>query len=589
MPRKRLRDWPVVCRSYWVKPVNKELPKEVMDEAFNMNKLWNSFVAIGEESREVYEKALAGYSDVDALKARVEEAQTEVAKALSALKQARKDHRTKKGPSIDQYVEDYAKARDNKNKIYSLLKEAKAKAKEFKKEELSDASKAFFARIDEEWKKAYREYLYWANANAMKDSYINAWKRGLKTRNFPKFHRFTGEARFCHQFIGGRPTEQVFDHSTKIFSIKSYDTSVYDNQGLKQTQMKKLCRTIMTFQIGGIPVDFHINIHRPIPKGYLKSAVLTRRKVGTNIDWNVSFTIEAESAIKLFNNNSAVAAIDYGYRMLDGRMRIGVLVSSDKNKDIASLVGSKWKGVDGSGDVFFLDLWLPDKILKSHVHAKDVQSKRDKLFEDMKRKALTMLPSELPQELKGNWVKARQPRLIKIMSYCKDAGHFLADELAKWHKKDKMMYNETTGLTARALKQRKWFYYNLANCLCNAYGTVIVEKLKLDDMARKEGSNGKANKLPDAARENRTIAALSEAIQTLKHVAGKKGVSVKEDEPAGSTMMHYSCGTVNEPKDKAKLLWKCPTCGIMYDQDVNASVNLFYRTTRPTADYPRID
>ena len=522
-----------------------------MDEAFNMNKLWNSFVAIGEENREAYTKALEADANVAQISTRFKYANNEVTKALTDLKEARKVYRTKKGPFIEPYMAAYAQAKAEKGKIYLLLKEVKTTAKEYKKAELADVSKAFFVRIDEEWKNAYREYLYWTNANAVKDSYLNSWKRGLKTGNFPKFHRFTGEARFCLQFIGGRPTEQLFVHSSKIFSIKSYDTNVYYNPDLNQRQMRKLCRTIMTFSIGGVPIDFHINIHRPIPTGYLKSAVLTRRKLGTNIEWSVSFTIEDKNAIKPVNNNSALAAIDYRYGMLDGRMRIGVLVSSHKDKDLAALVGCKWEGVNGREDLFCLDLWLPDKILKSYLFAKDVESERDKLFEDMKKKVFALLPSELPQELTFNWDKARQPRLIKIMSYCKEAGHSLADELAMWHKKDKMMYNETTGLTARASRHRKWFYYNLANSICNAYGTVIIENSKLDFMSSKERANRKASKLPDAARESRTIATISGAIQTLRHVAGKKGVSVKVDDPAFPAMLHHACGAVSEPENKA--------------------------------------
>ena len=553
MARQRLRDLPIVCRSYWVKPADKQLPKEVMDEAFRMNQLWNGFVAIGEEFREKYQHVLAKDPAVAAVKTEYEEADAAVTAAYEEFKKAKIRFRTKKGSNTKPFQDSYNELKARRKEISKRLKEAKACTKESKREELGAVGKAFLGKIDEEWKKAYRGSLYWANANAVKDSYLKAWKNGLKTGHFPKFHRFTGEARFCHQFIGGISTDKLFSRRSEIFSLAPYDTSCYHNPDLKPRQKKKFCRTFMTFQIGGIPVKFHINIHREIPKGYLKQAVLIRKKVGTNIEWSVSFTLEEEEPQMVSSQPAAIAAIDLGFRIIDDRMRIGVLVADDRREEI----------------------WLPDKVIAAKRHAKELQSERDTLFEKAKAKTFEMLPSGLSPELKANWDKARQPRLIKIMRHLKDTGHFLADELGKWHVRDRRLFDEISGLNARALRHRKWAYYNIANRLFDTYGTLIVENLNLGDMAKKERADGSANELVKAAREYRTIASLGEFLSILRDVAKKKGTTIEEAEAAYSTMKCSICGGLCHPSDRAKLLWKCEHCGSEWDQDFNAATNLY--------------
>lgn len=315
----------------------------------------------------------------------------------------------------------------------------------------------------------------------------------------------------------------------------------------------------MTFQIGGMPMQFHINIHREIPKGYLKQAVLTRRKVGTNIEWSVSFTLEEETPVPVAALSDGVAALDLGWRIIDDRMRIGVLVAADRREEI----------------------WLPDKVLASKRHAKELQSKRDTLFNETKKKVLEMLPSDLPAELKTNWDKARQPRLIKIMRHLKDSGHFLAEELTKWHAVDRKGFNEISGLTARALRHRKWYFYNKANDIFDTFGIAVVENLNLAEMARKEKEDGTANELIQAARGYRTIAAIGEFLKILKDVAIKRNGRVEERQAAHTTDKCHVCGKICQPPDRSKLYWICEHCGSEWDQDVNAAINIYtdYKTS----------
>ena len=83
MPRKRIRNWPIICRSYWVKPIEKELPKEVMDVVFKMNQLWNRFVEANETARGKYQEILAEDSEMAQLMPELERLNEKIENSVS--------------------------------------------------------------------------------------------------------------------------------------------------------------------------------------------------------------------------------------------------------------------------------------------------------------------------------------------------------------------------------------------------------------------------------------------------------------------------------------------------------------------------
>ena len=562
MPRKKLRDWPVICRQYWVKPVEKELPKEAVDELYKMNKFWNELVAIWEQSREKYNTALGNDSEVAPVKAEYDVITERANACFDELKKARIKYHIKKGVQLDPFVKDLKQLQSEKKEIFIKLKEAKAKAKaSTKKDELKALTSKFFDDIKEAGKRAYRKenkFLYWGNANAVSNSFMSAWRRGLKTGNSPKFHRFTGEGRFVFQFVaGGMKTEALFGGkggNSKI-KISPFNRAVYHDDSLSQRQRKKLTKARLTVNLGGIDIPFHIQIHRDIPDGYVKNAILTRKKTGTNINWDLSLTIEIpQKDMPTPKRQEKLAAIDMGYRVIDGRLRIGMLVADDRREN----------------------LWLPDKVIQSLKHANEIQSKKDNLLEKIKKDIIDKLPlSEMPAGLKTNWGKARQPRLYKILAWAKENEHFLKKDLERFLEQDRRLFNECTGLKARALRHRKWAYSNLGHRLCREFSVLIIEKLNLAEMAKKEGKDGVANELVAQARENRNIAAIGHFFTALKNSAEKEHSEIKETQAAYTTTTCHVCGEIVKTKDKSKLIWECNACGAEWDQDYNAAVNLF--------------
>jgi hypothetical protein len=310
--------------------------------------------------------------------------------------------------------------------------------------------------------------------------------------------------------------------------------------------------------MGKVQVEFHTQIHRPIPEGFLKRAVITRHKKGFNIEWRLSLVIEIDEANDTTKKErrmigQGMVAIDVGYRMIDGKLRIAVLY----------------------GDYGQEEIYLPDKLLRSMEYVKELQQTRDSMFETIKKQLYEVLPADLPQDLKTNWEKARQGRIIQIMDYLKEIEHFFGENLERWRRKDIRLMNEMAGLRHRVQRYRKWFYTNTAYDLCNRYSLIGIERLDLKGMARKENLSGEPNPLIGKARENGRLASVGELLKTIKDVTSKRGCELNQMETPYSTIKCHICGAIVVTKQPKELKWKCDNCGNVWDQDTNAAINLY--------------
>lgn len=542
----------IICRNYWIKPVDRNLPAEVMNEAFQMNRLWNRFVELGLKNREEYNKVLTENDSVSGIKAEFDKASEELSAAHAALKKARTKYRSKTHHELSPYMLEYRRLKQAKQEAAIKLKQAKNEYKVTVKDKLKAISQDFNKKVFGIKKDAYDNYMHSGNAYSVMTAFQNAWQRGFKTGGFPKFHRFDGQASFNYWFGGGRKVERLFKENGNLFYITPYDTSAYYDETLSKRKIRKKTRTILTAKIGGVKVPFYINIHREMPQGLVKTAIITRKKQGTHIEWGVSFAIEVDKKHVSPACVQKTAAIDLGYRIKDGKMRIGVLISDDRREEI----------------------WMPDKIMNSVKYAQELQSVRDMLSEGIKKRVCEMLPADAPVELKSNWDKARQPRLIKIMNYMRETEHFFYPEMLKWFQKDKKLYNESRGVNARALRHRKNFFYNEAHRLCSSYNPIIIENLDLANMQRKN-DDAEKDGIPDAAKQYRQLAALGEFIALLKYIASKTGTEIKTEEAAYTSLTCSACGHIMTPEDRSKLNRTCEVCGAVSDQDVNAAINLY--------------
>lgn len=117
-------------------------------------------------------------------------------------------------------------------------------------------------------------------------------------------------------------------------------------------------------------------------------------------------------------------------------------------------------------------------------------------------------------------------------------------------------------LHIKIANQRKDYFHKLSNDLANSYDTIFIEDLNMKAMQRVWG-----RKVSDLA--------FSEFINILSY----KTNIVKIDRFYPSSKTCSCCGTVNESinKDMKNLkhrVFKCNTCNLEIDRDLNASINI---------------
>ncbi|NOZ67979.1 MAG: transposase [Deferribacteres bacterium] len=417
----------------------------------------------------------------------------------------------------------------------------------------------FFSQYDAE------DGLYWANAAHLKDKFMNAYFSSLRHGRKLHFHAFDGNLRFEHVFTsGGIPAEKIFTDNPrqKRIRITPISRDIYQDRQrgiISQREMKRKARTEALITLAGLQMRFRTILHRPVPEGsILKKAVIKRIRTGRyNYRWTLSLTVEVPPDDSMPAGQAPAgktAGLDVGYRMIDGRLRVGYL----------------------AGDAGQMEIYLPGRIMERFIHVQELQQKSDALLEEMKARLVEMLPEGLPAELKANWHMARHGRLRKIIRWLADNSpeHIALRELRKWERQDAAIQNEKEGLRRRAIRQRQWFYYNLAHRLAGEYGTLVIESLKPGDLQRKTQLDDDRT-LPRRASFYRGIAAVGALLDIIQDVGRRKGMTVHKVDPAYTTLTCHVCGHVVEPVDRASLLWCCDGCGSEWDQDYNAAYNLY--------------
>ena len=80
--------------------------------------------------------------------------------------------------------------------------------------------------------------------------------------------------------------------------------------------------------------------------------------------------------------------------------------------------------------------------------------------------------------------------------------------------------------------------------------------------------------LPLPARHNRTLAAPHTLRLAVLNACGRTGVTVESVSAVNTTHICHLCGSLEEFDAAEHLNHRCRSCGMVWDQDVNAARNL---------------
>jgi putative transposase len=123
----------------------------------------------------------------------------------------------------------------------------------------------------------------------------------------------------------------------------------------------------------------------------------------------------------------------------------------------------------------------------------------------------------------------------------------------------------------RIANRRKDFAHKLSRELVNTYGAIFFENLSIKNMmhtcpgGRCQGNHHLAKSIGDAA--------WSQLIQYTQYKAVNAGRVCELVDPRGTSQRCSGCQTVVQ-KDLSVRVHDCPSCGLVIDRDLNASINI---------------
>jgi hypothetical protein len=309
--------------------------------------------------------------------------------------------------------------------------------------------------------------------------------------------------------------------------------------------------------------EWRLDYARPLPpNGRALWAHVYRRMRGPHAEWSLCVTVELPPR-EIQAPKPGVVAIDVGWRQMPG----------------GELRVAAWQ--DDAGHTGELRLSAED--LYALRESSRVQAERDVTFDrckavvagwvrrspsapDWMREQAAHMHSWRRQgrmvAFLQRWLEGRPPAVDRPVPA--DEAIVLAD-ISAWAAADRHLWATARARDVWAHRRRKDKYRNFAAQLADKYGTIVLEKFDLREVAeRDEVGEDKAEN--ETARSNRQLAAVSELRLAIVQAVASRGSEAVSVDAVDSTRTCPSCGLVGDRDQAATVVLRCE-CGHKWDQD----------------------
>ncbi len=334
------------------------------------------------------------------------------------------------------------------------------------------------------------------------------------------------------------------------------------------------------------PVIYDKQRH-PIPKdATIKWAHLVKRRTADRDRWHVCFTVQTSERANLKPIGQWAVAVDLGWRVIDRQLRVAA-----------------WRSEETHGD-----LRLNEKLIASLRYADTLRSIRDLHF-DAARAAVAKFLS-IAGDHCSPWIRQNARAVVQWKSPAKlahlaigwakidvnEAEKAAREALEVWRSGDRLangrvdpspeawhgdvhLWTWEAHQRRRSLNQRKNLYRCFASELASKFGTLVLEKFDLRELARR--SDKVEN---ETARSNRQLASVSELRQCLVNAFIARGGMIEYENAVDTTRMCQTCGVVTKVDAAADVMLFCEACQTPWDQDDRAGLNLLARWRKRQRD-----
>ncbi len=397
-------------------------------------------------------------------------------------------------------------------------------------------------------------------------------------------HRFGG---------GGVPVPRCFSNAGGLFHLVRVPDDAYASN-VRTARYRRLTTGQMRLRTGVpsestsyLAIPFSAVLHRPLPhNGIIKAVELAGRRSFGAWSWRLNVTLEQPPPDSpAFPDHRPVAGLDLNWRHIEerrgeGAIRLGAVV-------------------DSAGERYFLTLPLVGQRTRpphrrrrftDYAHLIELQRRVDGLLESTKARLKTLLTdcADLPEPVvawAANLTNVRRRGLLTGLSLLER--HQVAPEAqillrSRWLVEDQRIRKRILRLSEHLTNRRMHLYRNLALALCRRYRVIAIKgDFAVSRVSRTAQRHRSAN---GSYAGHRTTTALTEsgryrqwaAVKTfalcLEEAAQKCRTVIFKGTGAFVTVAHDRCGTVVERTRDVELY--CETCGVTFDQDINAAHNL---------------
>lgn len=413
------------------------------------------------------------------------------------------------------------------------------------------------------------------------DAEMPSFKYGLKKINIPWCDRNGGKP--VEFFIGDNPRRAV---QLRTFGETrgSFRVSVYHQNDSEEWE------PINTY------IPLVVNCHRPLPAGALVKRVMLTGKLVRPFgwEWKLVFSIQRPPC-EVEPTAGAVVGVDLGYRVLEDRVRFGMLYDGAKHYELAlplNLVSQRAARAGKTWDV--RDVW-------------EMESRLGLLVEACKEALLKVDRAHWPAKARASMSgidKMRERGLFRLRRVLSRAG-IAEPALEAFALEYDAIFRKVRFLETQMRATRNQLYRNLAIGLARSCAVIAWEgDLSLKELAENPGKKkgrrkAKAietgeqqqlttdDRIEKMAQKWRGYVGLSYLRRFLREAAAKTAVDLQGYEAAGTTNTCSICGgAISTGPD---LILTCAN-GHRRDQDGNAARVLFSRVPAGCKEYaPPLD
>jgi len=448
--------------------------------------------------------------------------------------------------------------------------------------------------------------VFWPLYNTVKASVDQAVKA---TRPWMplRFSRWTGDGQIGGQIGTKKPSEEAIFGDHPYFQIDPVDPRAWD-PAVPRGERRRLQRTTMRLRLGTVPhtrkpiwAEWPMIMHRPLPERCgVPTVTVNRRMHADSEKWTAQVTVQTQRSSTGLDRGKTIA-LDLGWRTLDTSEPATSARRFESRDESGEVRVFFWRDSSGATG----ELRLPASIQSSFDHANDIRSRRDKEQDDLRVFLLgalqdrNALPDELREHVSHLWQWRAPGRFVALWRRFGDVlPEAVRDRLRDWYhgghdedgnytgdvySGDRHRWQYETGCRRKALGHRREVWRRFAAWVAETYDYIIIERFHLPAVIKKP----EPEVAPDvsdleAMQQNRASgqrvkAAPGEARSALVSAARRRGRHVLEVPAEYTTMRCAACGHC-EPWTKPAELWHtCAGCGVRFDQDANAAINILAR------------